>query len=117
MIIYLEASPTNKRYAEHSATKQNNVVIKAEIGQTVNISCYFDSELFGGQQQQGNNKRRRSHVFKRSSNGHNRHIFKSVDYSGHTHGSGGSANADEQINSYEIDWFFLDNQGRMNIIR
>lgn len=107
-VLVAEASPANKRYTEHPA---NNVVIKAEIGQTVNISCYFDNEG------QVTSKRRRSHAFKRSSSGHNRHIFKSVDYSSHNYGSDGG-DADEQINpnSYEVDWFFLDNQGRMNII-
>lgn len=103
-----------------------NVVVQAQIGQTVNISCYFDpsinffpqnniNEQIASSQfkNKRNNKRTNSYYHKASGTQQQQNVFKSVKFTDIDHED---VEPNENKIDYEIDWFFLDNQGRMNII-
>ncbi len=116
----------------------NNIVVRAQIGEHINISCYFDPNLINMMNQAGQvapklyNKNERLYQLKKrqlnqettkkyADNNNSNRIFKSANLNTETDESslitidGG----DEPVSDgkYEIDWYFLDNQGRMNIIR
>ncbi len=126
----LDSSPVIKRFAN-----RNNVVISAKIGETVNISCYFDPRLMQ-QASFSSFKRKRSNyldqtLYRTTRQPHvGSDVFDNFKYNDVPIESFPLKYevVNEKIGtdikqlqsppiSYEIDWFFLDNQGRMNIIR
>jgi hypothetical protein len=111
--------------ASISGKSHLNQIIYVELGQTVNISCGFDSSVnkrnladkFSSNFFNRDTRRRRHRMHKKSL-----HLSKSSNH--HYSESGDLFNANEydsavQDNNllrYELDWYYLDKQGRMNII-
>jgi hypothetical protein len=91
-----------------------NQIIYVELGQTVNISCGFDklsSNLFNRE-----TRRRRHRMQKRSlhqSKSSNQYSESGDLFNTNEHDSAVPGNS---LLRYELDWYYLDKQGRMNII-
>ena len=111
-------------------SNRHDIVIKAQIGETVNISCYFDPTMISSEQMNRFNRRfkKKRYVEKLAQSPSEyrtstsqfpiENVFRSMEANtNHQRNTNIDEEANLQENSYEIDWFFLDNKGRMNIIR
>ena len=120
-----------------------NIVVRAQIGEHINISCYFDPNLIDMMNKAGQvapkmyNKNERLYQLKKRQlnqettkkyiDNNSNKIFNSANLNTETDESvrenslitldGGLNDEPVLDGKYEIDWYFLDNQGRMNIIR